>query len=405
MKTIVASHNPDLARDFDRDLLRRRDLRLVTARDSDELVEKLRAGADICFVDRVLPDGDAESALAAIRSDRQLAHIPVVLVSASGAPAHDRGEAQKGGFADVVVLPTSPGALSLLIARLLGLPLREDERFSVRVHVFADNHRRRDQPSEAGSADGAVESPETYIGTSIDLSENGMLLKARKTAVPGTILGVRFSLPGRAGELSLRGRVVRADDQSFAPAHAIALSFENVTAADAGALREYLRVLIGGRPFRWRVHEEDNHRVIELHGVLRADSDLSALEQLKGELWLRLREFRRISSDSVQKWIDFTRALSAGDKPGERRLHLLECPIPFVHQANLITNLLEHQDVVSFYAPYSCAGCSLDEERLVDVKRDLAGGKQRTPPVQSCSSCGKPMAFDELPEFFAFLDR
>ena len=72
MKTIVASHNPDLAHDFDRDLLRRRDLRLVTARDTDDLLEKLRAGADLCFIDRVLPDGDAASAVAAIRADKRL---------------------------------------------------------------------------------------------------------------------------------------------------------------------------------------------------------------------------------------------------------------------------------------------------------------------------------------------
>ena len=126
------------------------------------------------------------------------------------------------------------------------MPLREDERFAVRVHVFA--------------ADGseATDSPESYIGTSVDLSENGMLLKARKTAPAGSVLGVRFALPGRTDELSLRGRVVRADDTTFAPQHALALAFENVTAADRAALREYLRVLIGGRPFRWRTEVEEN---------------------------------------------------------------------------------------------------------------------------------------------------
>jgi CheY-like chemotaxis protein len=387
VKTIVASHNPDLARDFDRDLLRRRDLRLVTARDTDDLLEKLRAGADLCFIDRVLPDGDAASAVAAVRADKRLAHIPLVMVTATGAPAGDRAAAQDAGFADVVELPAPPGTLGLLVGRLLGVPLREDERFAVRVHVF--------------DATNSVESPETYIGTSIDLSENGMLVKARKTASAGSVLGVRFALPGRAGELSLRGRVVRADDKSYAPQHALALAFEEVTPADRAALREYLRVLLGGRPFRWRSVEERGRTIIELYGVLRADSDVAPLANLKGDVWLRLREFRRISSDSVQKWIDFVRATPAGE-----RLHLVECPIPFIHQANLITNLLERQEVESFYAPYSCAACGLDEERLIDVKLDLDGGRRRTPPPQKCSSCGEAMAFDELVEqYFAFLDR
>lgn len=387
MKTIVASHNPDLARDFDRDLLRRRDLRLVTARDTDDLLARLRAGADLCFVDRVLPDGDAAAALAAIRADRHLGNIPVVMVTAAGAPSSDRAEAQAHGFADVVELPAPPGSLGLLVGRLLGVPLREDERFAVRVHVF--------------DAAGASESPDTYIGTSIDLSENGMLLKARRSAAPGSVLGVRFALPGRADELSLRGRVVRADDKSFAPQHALALAFEGVSAADATALRDYLRVLLGGKPFRWRTVEEGGRTIVELYGVLRADSDLTALARLGPDVWLRMREFRRISSDSVQKWIDFVRGLPAGEK-----LHLVECPIPFIHQANLITNLLERQEVESFYAPYSCAACGLDEERLIDVRRDLDGGKKRQPPPMKCSSCGGPLAFDELTEqYFAFLDR
>jgi hypothetical protein len=265
--------------------------------------------------------------------------------------------------------------------------LREDERFAVRVHVFA--------------ADGSTESPESYIGTSVDLSENGMLLKARRSAEPGAVLGVRFALPGRAGELSLRARVVRVDSHTFAPQHALALAFEDVGAADSSALRDYLRVLLGGKPFRWRTVQDGDRTIVELYGVLRGDSDLTALQRLSGEVWLRMREFRRISSDSVQKWIDFVRAL-----PPEQKLHLIECPIPFIHQANLITNLLERQEVESFYAPYSCAACALDEERLIDVKRDLDGGKKRQPPPMKCSSCGGALAFDELTEqYFAFLDR
>jgi CheY-like chemotaxis protein len=386
VKTLVASHNPDLARDFDRDLLRRRDLGLVTARDIGDLMTKLRQGADLCFVDRMLPDGDAELALATIRADKRFAQLPVVMVTSIGAPATDRAAVQAAGFADLVELPAPPGTLSLLVGRLLGVPLRDNDRFPVRVHVF----------TEAGR-----ESPETYIGTSIDLSENGMLLKARRTDPPGQKLHMRFALPGRAGELTLQARVVRADEQTFAPQVALALAFEDVTPVDRAALREYLGVLLGGRPFHWRIVEEAGQSLVEISGVLRADSDLTALSSRRGDLWVRMREFRRIGSDSVQKWIDFVRTLPPGEK-----LHLVECPIPFIHQANLITNLLERQEVESFFAPYSCPRCELDEERLIDVKRHLDGGKRRQPPAQTCSSCGGALAFDELvDEYFAFLVR
>jgi CheY-like chemotaxis protein len=387
VKTIVATHNPDLARDFDRDLLRRRDLRLVTARDTAELLERLRAGADMCFVDRVMPDSDGDNALAAIRAEKKLQAIPVVMVTSSGAPASDRQRAREAGFADVVELPTAPGVLSLLVARLLGVPLREDERFAVRVHVY----------DEASGAQAA----ESYLGTSVDLSEAGMLLKAKREVPAGAQLGVRFALPGRAGELHLRGRVVRVDVNAFAPSRGLALAFEHLTAADRASLHDYLRVLVGGRPFQWQVSTENGRQVVTLFGVLRGDSDMLALKLLRGEVFFRMREFRRISSDSVQRWIDFIRGLDMVSLIG-----LFEVPISFVHQANLITNLLDRQTVLSFYAPYACEYCGLEEEKLIDVAAHLDGGKRRTPPPFQCSGCGQPLEFDDLVEqYFAFLDR
>jgi CheY-like chemotaxis protein len=387
VKTIVATHNPDLARDFDRDLLRRRDLRLVTARTIPELIDGVRNGADMCFVDRVLPDGDAPLALATLRGERRHAHVPVVLVSSAGAPAAERSAAREAGFADVVELPAAPGVLPLLVARLLGIPLREDERFAVRVHVFS---------GEAGHDD-----EDYYLGTTLDLSEAGMLLRSRRTVTAGELLDVRFALPGRAGELTLRARVVRVDEGAAAPAHAIALSFEGVGAVEHTALHEYLRVLVSGRPFSWRIDNQDGRQVVSLSGVLRADSDLGALELLRGAVWFCLREFRRISSDSVQRWIDFIR-----DLDGVTAIHLVECPISFIHQANLITNLLDRQEVESFFAPYACSACGLEEERLIDVRKDLEGGKRRKPPALACSGCRAPAAFDDLVEqYFAFLDR
>ena len=388
MKTIVASHNPDLARDVDRDLLRRSDLRLVTARSTQELIERLRAGADMCFLDRVMPDTDAETALAAIRAEKKLMALPVVMVTSQGAPASDRKHAREVGFADIVELPAAPGVLSLLVARHLGVPLREDERFAVRVHVYDG-----DTASTGGT--------ESYIGTSADLSEAGMLLKAKREVAAGALLQLRFALPGRAGELNLKGRVVRVDVGAFAPARGLALAFEQLTAADRAALHDYLRVLVGGRPFQWQVAHEGGRQVVSLFGVLRGDSDLLPLKLLRGDVYFRLREFRRISSDSVQRWIEFIRGLDMATN-----IYLLECPISFVHQANLITNLLERQEVLSFFAPYACDNCGLEEEVLLDVKQDLDGGKRRTPPDRTCSGCGGPLFFDDLVEqYFTFLDR
>jgi CheY-like chemotaxis protein len=391
VKTIVATHDPDLARDFDRDLLRRKDLRLLTVRTSDELVARLREGGHLAFVSRVLPDGDAESALAQVRADRALAQVPVVLVTTEGAPASDRQTAREAGFAEVVELPAPPGALPLLVARLLGMPLRENERFAVRIHVF--DHAGGDPQAEPG--------PDAYLGTSVDLSEHGILLKAKRTLPIGTQLKLRFSLPGRAGELTPTAKVVRIDESSMAPAKGLALNFEDLGPFERNALRDYLKVLVSGRPFHWQVNVEDGRQVVSMFGVLGADADLEPLRSLKGQPTFRLREFRRISSDSVQRWIDFVRSLG-----GVNKIALIECPISFIHQANLITNLLDRQEVESFFAPYTCEACGLETEQLLSVAEHLEGGKRRAPPSFPCSACGAPLVFDDLVEqYFAFLDR
>jgi hypothetical protein len=204
--------------------------------------------------------------------------------------------------------------------------------------------------------------------------------------------------------MELWGRVVRHDAQGFQPEIAVGLAFESLSELNRRALREYLQTLLLARPFRWHIAREKERQVISLSGVLRADADLAPLQQLRGELDFRLREFRRISSDSIQTWLDLIRSLT-----GVSQIRLLECPIAFVQQANAISNLLDQTQVVSFYAPYMCPRCGLDEERLIDVERDLEGAREPgqmllRPPVFPCSSCGAPLAFDDIPErYFAFL--
>ncbi len=384
VKTIVASHNPDLSRDFDRELLRRRDLRLVTARTIGELLERLRQGAELCFLDRVLPDGNADAALEAIRADRRLSALPVILMTSQGAPL-DRARIRSQGFTDTIELPARPGALSLLVACHLGSPLRAEERFSVRLQVF-------DESGLPG---------ESHLGTTVDLSQAGLLLLAKRELALGARLALRFHLLGHADELHVAARVVRIDDRSFAPQHAVALAFEGLSTEAQDALRRHLELIVGARPFSWLIEESAGRTIVTLLGVLRAESDLTPLDVLTGEVLFRMRDFRRISSDSVQRWIELVRSLT-----NVTRISLVECPVAFIHQANLITNLLERQEVMSFFAPYTCESCGLDEEQLIDVAAHLEGGHLRQPPPFLCSACSNPLVFDDLVDhFFSFLER
>lgn len=401
MKTIVATSQPELNRELERDLLRRAGLRVVVARTIPDVVERLRQGASLCLLTPALRDGGAGAALSAIRADKRVALLPVVLLMPPGL-AGRAGEIP-GDFDEVLCLPAPPGVISALLGRLLGLPVRAVERFPVRVHVFSEAEGPvAGEGVAAGLEDeelGDGPLPDEYLGTTIDLSEAGVLLRTRRALAVGERLALRFSLPGRPGDLDLRARVVRVEARAFAPGVGVGLCFERVSEVDRKTLREYLMTLMAGRPFRWHIVREGERQVISLLGVLRADSDLTPLSQLRGELDFHLREFRRISSDSIQNWLDLIRSLT-----GASQIRLFECPIAFVQQANAISNLLDQTEVVSFFAPYMCPRCGLDEERLIDVKRDVPATGAVKPPSYPCSSCGATLTFDDLPErYFAFL--
>ena len=55
-----------------------------------------------------------------------------------------------------------------------------------------------------------------------------------------------------------------------------------------------------GRSVRGKMIREGQRQIVKLSGVLSAEVDLSPLKQLRGEIDFNLREFRRISSDSIQ---------------------------------------------------------------------------------------------------------
>lgn len=381
MKTIVASRNSDLQRDFARDLLRRKDLQLVITDSARELLQRVRQGADLCFVDRLLPDGSGADVAAAIRGDRKLAGVPVVLMTGPSAGADVQG------FTEVVELPTPPGALGLLVARLLGVPLRDSDRWAVRVHVYG---------GEAASL-----APPEYLGTSVDLSEMGMLIRATH-ALPvlqlGAQLALRFALPGQPSELYARATVRRVDEEGFAPAVGIAVSFDELSPPDRAALRRYLTDFLDGWPFRFDVVEHAGAKEVSLAGAITSDTDLGTLAQLMGDgaVDLRLRDLRRFGTDGAHKWMQLVRELG----PSVRvRLH--ECPVGFVQQANQVPNMLDGVEVVSIQAPYACPSCAIEDERVVEVSRL---GADRAPPAFTCRSCKGPLRFDDLPEhYFAFL--
>ena len=388
MKTIVAAFHPTPPSELHQGLLHRQDIRLLTVSSLPELLDRLSKGADLCLMGPQLADCGAASASQALRSHRRSHPVPIILIHTGTAHAF---ALPQGLFDDVIEWPAQHASLPILLARYLGIPGRASERLPLKVHVYL------------GNAAAPANHPEAFLGSSIDISMEGMLLRTNRSVHVGDRLAVRFTLPSRPQPIGLACRVVRIDTRTHAPDSAVALLFDPPQGQDDAriALQEFFKSA-SGRTCRWKIIRDAQRQIIKLSGVLSAEVDLSPLKQLRGEIDFNLREFRRISSDSIQTWIDLVRSLR-----GASKIRLLECPSQFVQQANAISNLLDHTEVVSFFAPYVCTRCGLDEEQLIDVRRDLynlQGTLDRRPPVFNCVRCGTAMAFDDIPErYFMFL--
>ena len=377
MPKIVSSNHPEILEQFGRDFLRRREIRLIVARSGREALHVVREEKpDLVLLGRVMPDMDAFEVCRAMRRDADMRNLRVLLVT-SWSYSSGPDEARRAGFTDLLRLPSSRGEVGQKLAELLGVKQREAERFPMRLRVTSDG----------------------FGGSTANVSTKGMLVRSKHKAAVGDIVLVSFTLPGSGTKLDVRGRVVRIDNDTFAPAAGAGVAFEGLTPAQKSALDDFASQLLAGRTLAWNIAAQPSQGVVvNLYGELREDSDLAPLaDQLRGSVTFNMRDFHRISSDCVQNWINFMRGLGNVDK-----VRIVEMPVPFAHQANLVSNLLDRCEVVSFYAPYFCESCGLDDERLINV--EALDRQMPAAPEMKCSSCGQLMMFDEIEEkYFGFL--
>jgi CheY-like chemotaxis protein len=93
---------------------------LVTARDGVEAVAKARSEQpDVILLDVMMPNLDGLSACAAIRTDPETAHIPIVMVTTRG-EEHNIETAFRNGCTDYVTKPINGLELLTKLQNILG---------------------------------------------------------------------------------------------------------------------------------------------------------------------------------------------------------------------------------------------------------------------------------------------
>jgi len=158
----------------------------------------------------------------------------------------------------------------------------------------------------------------------------------------------------------------------------------------------------GSPVLSWRIRERPGLTAVEFSGDIEETADFAQLRaRLKGPVVFHLAGVRRLNSIGVRAWMSFVREL-----PHVTELTFTHCSLAIVMQLNMIYNFRGPGRVRSFYAPYVCERCQIEEDQLLDIGVHFPNGYEGRMPSFSCSSCTEPMEFDELPaRYFAFLSE
>lgn len=150
----------------------------------------------------------------------------------------------------------------------------------------------------------------------------------------------------------------------------------------------------------------DDVTFLKLEGVIDEDNPLArSLRKLEGStVIIDLEGVRRINSCGVRDWVNWLADLEARGKS----VMLVRCSPTIVNQLNLVNNFGGKALIKSFFAPYHCARCDLEQQELLQVE-DFAGTvRPVAPPARGrgCLQSRCELAFDDIEDaFFAFLPR
>jgi hypothetical protein len=147
----------------------------------------------------------------------------------------------------------------------------------------------------------------------------------------------------------------------------------------------------------WRIREHPGLMTVEFAGEIDENADFSELRnRLRDSVAFQLADVRRINSCGVREWVNFVR-----DLPHVTELRFSHCSSAIVTQLNMIHNFRGVATIRSFYAPYFCAACGLEEDKLIEVATWSAANVL---PDFACAQCGAAMEFDDLPDrYLSFL--
>ncbi len=353
-KRLVRALRPQL-------LLRRGIVLRLYANGTQALERAADATPRICFAPLDLPDMQGKDL--ARRLKELQGDVPVVAVLDDA--QFSRNPRIPSEFDANLILPADERTVGTLLGRVMGLKLRDAERFPIRVRVFSDE----------------------YMGVTTDLSSTGLFVRATKALPVDTEVEIKFALPGSAERIQVNARVVRVDEGTYRPEYGLALQFNPLSFPRRKEIDAYIASLTAGRTFQWRFSSQDGLAVLELSGRLTAPGDLLELsDHLQGPVALDLSRLTRILGPCEEVWKSWLRGMDRG-----AGVTVLSVSHDLALEMQGKPDLFEHCRVQQIWLPHVCEDCGLEMPKPVPADKDV-------PPASTCPQCnGKLVADEDIP--------
>lgn len=360
---VLVSNNSELLRHFTAPPFRRLDLQLLVATTGEEACETFRVEQPTLVVlDAELPGISGYDVSLEIKKASLATRM--ILVAGKRLTAEQMRKVTASQCDELLIAPMTADELYDVVALQLGAPRPGTEPFSVSVSA-------QGRPLEASVH---------------NLSVDGARIIAAEPLEEGAALDVAI-LPDGAGEpIRVVARAVWVqprDDKTV-----VGAAFENVD--------ERVKVLLA-KLTQWQIVQDGGRTRVVLRGDFTEATRFDELLPLMvGRIVFDLAQVSYMNSLGVRAWCEFLRAAPI------QGYEFHACSMAFVLQASKVKDVVGRGTVISFFAPYHCSGCELQEERLLQSAAVLAA--DMVPPRYTCSSCRGTLRFDDLPDrYFAFL--
>ena len=211
-------------------LINRNDIEVLVAHNGVEALKTIvEKKPDIVFMDLDIPGMDGDKCCHTIKSDKNLCHIPIIMI-VQGVNQEELERCRQAGCDDIIVKPIKHLFFTAQIKRYLNIQLKKSTRFKapllIQYHCGGDPDR-------------------VLSNYSVNLSTGGMFIETKELLPIDSPLNIEFILPEDGRIIKCSGRVSWLNHPESIKNQnlptGMGLQFTNISMDDKNSLRKFIK--------------------------------------------------------------------------------------------------------------------------------------------------------------------